>query len=61
MGGIIKLGRHRLLQGDSTKYEDVEILMGNVRADLFLTDPPYAVSYVEKNAAVHGGIVWNAE
>ena len=33
--------------------------MGDTRANLFLTDPPYAVSYIEKNAAVHGGVVKN--
>mgnify|MGYP001562529941 CR=1 FL=1 len=57
---LIKLGRHKLLQGDSTKKEDVAKLMGDKKADLFLTDPPYGVSYVEKNAAVSGGVVWNA-
>ena len=33
--------------------------MGEAKANLFLTDPPYAVSYIEKNAAVNGGIVKN--
>ena len=45
--------------GDSTKDEDVAELMGGKKADLFLTDPPYGVSYLEKNASVHGGIVHN--
>ena len=45
--------------GDSSSYEDVKRLMDGEKADLFLTDPPYGVSYLEKNAAVHGGIVHN--
>lgn len=56
---IIELGKHRLLCGDSTKEEDVAFLMGGAKADLFLVDPPYGVSYIEKNAAVNGGIVKN--
>ena len=44
-GDIYKLGRHRLMCGDSTKIEDVEKLMDGCKADLFLTDPPYNVDY----------------
>jgi len=57
---IYELGRHRLLHGDSTNKDQVSELMGNKKADLFLIDPPYAVSYIMKNATVNGGIVWNA-
>src|SRR3990167_10298321 len=57
---IFELGKHRLGLGDSSNREDVAELMGEARADLFLTDPPYGVSYVKKNAAVSGGIVHNA-
>lgn len=59
MNQVIELGRHRLLQGDSSKAEDVTLLMGDTKAQLFLTDPPYAVSYIEKNASVNGGMVKN--
>lgn len=44
-GDIIQLGRHRLLCGDSTKSEDVAILMDKKMADLIITDPPYNVNY----------------
>src|SRR3990167_6572782 len=57
---IFQIGKHKLMQGDSTDRNQVAELMGDVKADLFLIDPPYAVSYVAKNAAVHGGVVWNA-
>lgn len=45
MGEVWKLGNHRLMCGDSTSKADVSILMNNLKADLFLTDPPYNVNY----------------
>lgn len=47
-GYIYKLGRHRLMCGDSTNVEDVKKLMNDNLADLYLTDPPYNVSYEGK-------------
>lgn len=47
-GDLWILGNHRLLCGDSTSQEDVARLMGDDRADLWLTDPPYNVSYTGK-------------
>ena len=44
-GEIWLLGEHRLMCGDSTKAEDVLRLMGEERADVWLTDPPYNVAY----------------
>lgn len=44
-GEVYQLGRHRLMCGDSTKKEDVEILMGDKLADMVFTDPPYMVNY----------------
>ena len=45
LGQIWQLGKHRLLCGDSTRPEHVSRLMGDERAVLFATDPPYAVGY----------------
>lgn len=45
LGDIWKLGRHRLMCGDSTSIEQTEKLMGGQQADLLITDPPYNVSY----------------
>jgi len=42
-GQLWELGDHRLLCGDSTKKEDVERVMGGVKADAVVTDPPYGV------------------
>lgn len=48
-GDIWQLGRHRLMCGDSTSVDDVQRLMDEEKADLLWTDPPYGVSYTEKN------------
>lgn len=47
-GEIYKLGRHRLMCGDSTKIEEVKKLMEEAKADILLTDPPYNVDYEGK-------------
>ena len=39
------LGRHRLVCGDSTKAETFALLMGDRKANLVITDPPYNVNY----------------
>lgn len=48
-GQIWVCGKHRLMCGDSTDPEMVSSLMGGVKADLVFTDPPYGVSYTDKN------------
>jgi len=42
LGDLYQLGKHRLLCGDSTKVEDVERLMGDDKAELLFTSPPYS-------------------
>ena len=44
-GDVWLLGRHRLMCGDSTKAEDVAVLMDGKKANLCVTDPPYNCSY----------------
>ena len=44
-GDIWHLGRHKLICGDSTKAETFETLMGDIKANLVITDPPYNVNY----------------
>ncbi len=44
-GDLWQLGPHKLLCGDSTVLTDVEKLMGEVKADMCFTDPPYNVDY----------------
>lgn len=43
-GDIYLLGNHKLICGDSTNPDDVNLLMGDSLADLLLTDPPYNVN-----------------
>lgn len=45
LGDLYQLGDHRLLCGDSTEAVNVETVMNGIEADLWLTDPPYGVSY----------------
>ena len=52
-GDIFKLGRHRLICGDSTDAQVLQILMADQKADLLLTDPPYNVDYSSKNKALN--------
>ena len=42
-GDLWHVGRHRLLCGDARSPKDVARLMGEERADLIFTDPPYNV------------------
>jgi len=44
-GDVWTLGRHRLACGDSTKPETFTLLMGDRKANLVITDPPYNVNY----------------
>ena len=44
LGDIWQLGRHRLMCGDSTDKETVELLMNGNKADMVMTDPPYGIN-----------------
>lgn len=46
-GDIWELGSHRVLCGDSTK--DIEKVLKEEKVDMVFTDPPYGVSYSDKN------------
>ena len=48
LGDIYRLGRHRLMCGDSTSIDAVEKLMDGQLADILITDPPYNVAYEGK-------------
>lgn len=42
-GDVWQLGKHRLMCGDSTSADDVRKLVGNMKFDLMITDPPYGL------------------
>lgn len=43
-GQIWKLGRHRIMCGDSTVVDDVNKLLAGEKAEMVFTDPPYGVN-----------------
>ena len=49
-GQMWKCGEHRIVCGDCTDPAVVERVMGGEKAQLLFTDPPYGVSYADKNA-----------
>ena len=44
-GDLYVLGNHRVLCGDSTIKEDVDVLVNEKLVDMIFTDPPYNVDY----------------
>lgn len=48
-GDLWLLGNHRVLCGDSAKKKDIENVLLKYDYDLLVTDPPYGVSYADKN------------
>jgi hypothetical protein len=55
-GDIWELGRHRLVCGDARDPAAYQALLGDERADLVLTDPPYNVR-IEGNVSGRGAVV----
>jgi len=48
-GDIYKMGKHRLMCGDSTSIQHLEQLCEEQAVDMWLTDPPYNVDMTSKN------------
>lgn len=51
LGDLYELGRHRVLCGDSIAIDDLERLMGQIKANMTFTDPPYLMGFTGN---VHG-------
>ena len=47
-GDVWIMGKHRLMCGDSTSIESLELLCAGQSVDMWLTDPPYNVAYEGK-------------
>ena len=45
LGEVYQLGQHRVICGSATSTDDYSKLMGDIRADLIFTDPPYNMAY----------------
>ena len=54
-GDLIILGAHRLLCGDATNREDVDLLINGDKPDLVFTDPPYGIDVVQGSKVGGGG------
>src|SRR5690606_23060537 len=46
VGDIYQLGESRLMVGDSTNPGHFALLMGDEKADMCMTDPPYILDYL---------------
>ncbi|WP_432201773.1 site-specific DNA-methyltransferase [Erythrobacter sp. W53] len=55
LGDIWLMGRHRLLCGDTRDADDVMRLMGDDKADIIFTDPPYNVQ-IDGNVCGSGSV-----
>lgn len=55
-GDVYELDGSRLLCGDSTIEEDMRRLVGEHRADLCLTDPPYILDYLKGKTKQKDGV-----
>jgi DNA modification methylase len=53
LGEIYELGPHRLICGDSTDPDTYKRLLGENRADMVFTDPPYNVNYKSRGAKLN--------
>jgi len=56
LGDLWRLGRHRLVCGDSTDPDTVARVLADVQPHLMVTDPPYGVNYdpAWRNSALQG-------
>ncbi len=52
-GDVWKLGKHRVMCGDSTDEASAFLLLEGQQADMVFTDPPYGVSYADKNESLN--------
>jgi DNA modification methylase len=54
-GDVWVLGKHRVMCGDSTSVDAVDVLLDGAKVDMVYTDPPYGISIVNDSGHVGGG------
>jgi len=47
LGDVWLLGKHRLMCGDSTSLDEVELLINGNKCHMVFTDPPYGINIVQ--------------
>lgn len=52
LGDIYQLGKHRLMCGSATSFDEVDTLLNGSTIDLIYTDPPYGMSAVSKSGVL---------
>ena len=52
LGDVYQLGRHRLMCGSATSFEDVDRLISDGRVDFINCDPPYGMNAVSKSGVL---------
>jgi len=61
-GDIYQLGEHKLICGDSTDSNTYKSLLGDEKARLIFTDPPYSIDYHSVDKTKGGkGLSYNSE
>ena len=58
-GDVFILGKHRLVCGDATNFDDIDKLMQGEKADMVWTDPPYNVAVSGKGKINNTGTILN--
>lgn len=58
-GDVWLLEGHRVMCGDSTSIDQIGVLMGESKADMLFTDPPYGMSYEGGRGKKQFGMIKN--
>jgi site-specific DNA-methyltransferase (adenine-specific) len=56
LGDVWEIGNHKIMCGDSTDMAQVAKLMGEHKADMVFTDPPYNIDYSGRGENTSNGI-----
>lgn len=59
LGQIYQLGNHKVMCGDASIKEHIELLLGKITIDTLQTDPPYGIEYGDKNAELNKNLGGN--